>query len=314
MSIGWHFFHEGHEKWTAADRDDAPFSAEGYLRGSTGPFAHRFRALIPDQDSLRQIDPVQLKDGWDEELLRVTAHYGFDDAQREEAQKALAKSKTQADAWFQAPENGEKIKQYRDQLEDIRQREAHGPKMSFEHERLEKVRKELETQRRELVAPSVAWTEALHESWQKLATPDQQQAVGPLAAPVTTLEQVNQVTTYGLMAVGLCLMLGLLTPLAALAAAGYLLMFYLSMPPWPGLPASPMAEGHYLYVNKNLIEMLACLALAGTPNGMWIGLDALLFGWIGRRRPSGREPAVTAEDFPPAGHPKSHPSTSRSDR
>ena len=54
------------------------------------------------------------------------------------------------------------------------------------------------------------------------------------------------------------------------------------MPPWPGLPASPMAEGHYLIVNKNLIEMLACLALVCIPTGLWIGLDALLFGWMRR--------------------------------
>ncbi len=50
------------------------------------------------------------------------------------------------------------------------------------------------------------------------------------------------------------------------------------MPPWPGLPPSPMAEGHYFIVNKNLIEMLACLALVFIPTGHWIGLDAMLFG------------------------------------
>ena len=43
-----------------------------------------------------------------------------------------------------------------------------------------------------------------------------------------------------------------------------------------------MAEGHYCYVNKNLIEMLACLVLASTPNGLWIGLDALLSVGCGR--------------------------------
>jgi hypothetical protein len=53
-------------------------------------------------------------------------------------------------------------------------------------------------------------------------------------------------------------------------------MFYLSMPPWPGLPAAPMAEGHYLFVNKNLIEMLALLCLATTRSGCWAGLDGLL--------------------------------------
>ena len=65
------------------------------------------------------------------------------------------------------------------------------------------------------------------------------------------------------------------------------------MPPWPGLPEG-ITEGHYRYVNKNLIEMLACLVLASTPNGLWIGLDAVLFGWIGRGRRR-REAAEAAE-------------------
>jgi uncharacterized membrane protein YphA (DoxX/SURF4 family) len=114
--------------------------------------------------------------------------------------------------------------------------------------------------------------------------------------PWTTLRKVDLATMYGLTAVGLCLMLGLFTPLAALGGAAYLLGFYLSMPPWPGLPEG-VTEGHYRYVNKNLIEMLACLVLASTPNGLWIGLDAFLFGWIGRGR------RVEPEPEPEVGRP-----------
>ncbi len=101
---------------------------------------------------------------------------------------------------------------------------------------------------------------------------------------------------WGLSAIGFCLMLGLFTPLAALGGAAFLLSIYLSMPPWPGLPEGS-AEGHYRYVNKNLIEMLACLVLASTPNGLWIGLDALLFGWIGRGRRA-RAEAEPSRDAP----------------
>jgi hypothetical protein len=39
-----------------------------------------------------------------------------------------------------------------------------------------------------------------------------------------------------------------------------------------------------LIVSKNLVEMLACLVLATTPSGHWIGLDALFFGAARRRR------------------------------
>ncbi len=61
-------------------------------------------------------------------------------------------------------------------------------------------------------------------------------------------------------------------------------MIYLSMPPWPGLPPNPKAEGHYLIVSKNLVELIACLVIATTPSGHWIGLDALFFGARRRRR------------------------------
>ena len=46
-------------------------------------------------------------------------------------------------------------------------------------------------------------------------------------------------------------------------------MFFLAMPPLPGWPESPRAEGHYLYINKNIIEMLALLVLATTASGRW---------------------------------------------
>ena len=55
-------------------------------------------------------------------------------------------------------------------------------------------------------------------------------------------------------------------------------MIYLSMPPWPGLPPNPKAEGHYWIVSKNLVELIACLLVAVTASGHWFGLDALFFG------------------------------------
>jgi hypothetical protein len=78
------------------------------------------------------------------------------------------------------------------------------------------------------------------------------------------------------------------------------------MPPWPGLPPNPLAEGHYFIVNKNLIEMLACLALVFIPTGNWIGLDALLFGWMFRRR------ETTDTDTPSRPSPGTGASTSTS--
>ena len=76
-------------------------------------------------------------------------------------------------------------------------------------------------------------------------------------------------------------------------------MIYFSMPPWPGLPPNPKAEGHYLIVSKNLVEMIACLVIATTPSGHWVGFDALFFG-ARRRAAAGGAAAQQQEPAKPA--------------
>lgn len=98
----------------------------------------------------------------------------------------------------------------------------------------------------------------------------------------TLLDWSDAVVKYGLVIVGGCLLLGFLTRTACLAGAGFLLMFFLAMLPLPGWPENPRAEGHYLYINKNVIEMFALLALATMRTGRWAGIDA----WLQFLRPS----------------------------
>ena len=71
-------------------------------------------------------------------------------------------------------------------------------------------------------------------------------------------------------------MLGLFSRTAAGAGAFFLLMTVLTTPALPWLPAAPMSEGSYVFVNKNVIEMLALMMLACIPSGRWFGVDALI--------------------------------------
>jgi uncharacterized membrane protein YphA (DoxX/SURF4 family) len=301
-AIGWHFFHEGWEKFRPSaaapqgggiPRGEPPaFSAEGYLRASAGPLAPRFRALIPDADALDRLNPAKLVERWKSDLDRFARHYGFDDAQRKAAEDALANSTQKVDAWYRDGENRQKVDKYTHRIQQLHEWETKRPATSFEIERLADLRKELDAERRELSAMVDGWTLALHDAWRQQVRPEQQKAAGQLPDPAwTSLDVINALTMYGLIVMGGCLMLGFLTRLSALSAAGFLAMIYLSMPPWPGIPAPAAVEGHYLFVNKNLVEMLACLALASLPTGQWFGLDALFFGWMGRRRAARRAEA-----------------------
>jgi uncharacterized membrane protein YphA (DoxX/SURF4 family) len=87
---------------------------------------------------------------------------------------------------------------------------------------------------------------------------------------------IDRVTMWFLLTVGVCLMAGLFTRVACVLAAGFLVMTYLAHPAFPWYPQPPNTEGNPVFVNKNVIEALALLALACYPTGRWLGLDALV--------------------------------------
>jgi thiosulfate dehydrogenase [quinone] large subunit len=117
-------------------------------------------------------------------------------------------------------------------------------------------------------------------------------ATGPLAPTfhrmaesAGTMHAVDLIVPFGLLVVGLSLMLGLLTQLGCAGAIAFLALFYLSQPPFTGMPQTG-AEGTYLIVNKNLIELIAVTTVMAFRTGLIAGLDQL---WMSRAQPrSGR--------------------------
>ena len=91
----------------------------------------------------------------------------------------------------------------------------------------------------------------------------------------TLIEYFDWSTRWFLLVVGALLIVGLFTRLSCFSAAGFLLLTILTQLSVPWLPAAPNNEGSYLFVNKNVIEMLALLALMTTRTGRWFGLDAI---------------------------------------
>jgi thiosulfate dehydrogenase (quinone) large subunit len=81
---------------------------------------------------------------------------------------------------------------------------------------------------------------------------------------------------YGLSVVGVLLMLGLFTRLAAIGGIAFLLLFYLCNPPFVGYFYAIPTEGSYLIVNKNLVELCALVVILVTGSGRFAGLDGIL--------------------------------------
>jgi thiosulfate dehydrogenase [quinone] large subunit len=104
-----------------------------------------------------------------------------------------------------------------------------------------------------------------------------------IASQPQLLDAANMITMYGLAIVGLLLILGLFTRLAALGGIAFVLLFYLCNPPFVGYFYSIPTEGSYLIVNKNLVEVCALTVVLLTRSGLFAGLDRILHGVFFRR-------------------------------
>jgi thiosulfate dehydrogenase [quinone] large subunit len=90
------------------------------------------------------------------------------------------------------------------------------------------------------------------------------------------LKVVDILNTWGLIAIGTGLILGLFARVAAYAGAVLIFIYYLNNPPFIGIENSGALEGNYLIVNKNLIEVAALVLLGVFPSSAVLGLDALI--------------------------------------
>ena len=255
-----------------------------------------------------RISPALAKD-WDNFLERFAAHYDLDEIQRRLAAAKLEQSKDQAVRWLlegskdvevnfptmtaQVKQTtAQRIQAYKDKLrepdgtnrwplgaQDIQDKELPAFDRDVEKQRLRTVKADAARMRAELLAEL---NQPMKDSLNGMLT-SEQKTKGPVPESAerpfwkwSVLQWIDAMTRWGLVAVGLGLLLGLFTRTACVAGAAFLLMLYLTMSPFPWLPESTRVEGHYYFVNKNLVELLALLTLATTRSGCWVGLDGLV--------------------------------------
>jgi len=93
---------------------------------------------------------------------------------------------------------------------------------------------------------------------------------------VATVDFIN---IWGLILVGLGLMLGLFSRWASAGGALMLLFYFIAYPPLPGYMFGVPVEGSYLWVNRNLIEFFIVTVYIFLPPGYLFSIDRLFVRW-----------------------------------
>jgi uncharacterized membrane protein YphA (DoxX/SURF4 family) len=270
VGFDWEYVHAEVLK-IAPEPEPERFTSLGYLQSTAGPFRGLFRALVPDMDGLERLTAERTKYRIHNRYRDILAHFrhaGQPFSPEQERRLALARDQIEAatlavvgDPAFQS-----RLADYR-ALRDRVATDARRLHAAFTRERLDADRKKLDVVAAEMLAYVNEPLAELAAQTQQIATVAQL-GTGPFRRPSEPADWIDRAIEWTLVAIGLCLMLGVFTRLAGLAAAAQLAVFYFASPPWPGLPAATLG-GHYLYVDRNLIEMCAALVIAAARVEFW---------------------------------------------
>jgi len=306
LGIGWLFFAGAWEK-----HQNKKFTSEPFLKQAKGPLAPFYLAEVPDVHDFRRwieqprkqtpppeptsddpesakkaaADAAQLKaevyKNWEEAIVldwgrlqqSVSSHFGFDNEQKTKAGKLLRYYEGKLHSYLEARANdlaAFRHDLYRDQPEQAQKRFLPEPVADADKD-----------QRRAKAMEVRQWVVDAGNQYRKelaqLATEAQQKTYGELAVQRTTLEKFDQFLIYSHMAIGFCLLVGLLTRLASLGAAFFLLSVVATQPFWIDGSLSWISGPQA--VMYQVILLLACLVLMASGAGRWAGLDYFFSIW-----------------------------------
>ena len=98
-----------------------------------------------------------------------------------------------------------------------------------------------------------------------------------LASNPSLLKAVDILNVWGLLIIGLFLMIGLFEKITSLAGMILIGLYYLSHPPFIGLTYAVPGEGSYFIINKNIIEFFALAINLYFPNSRIVGFDRFIY-------------------------------------
>lgn len=272
VAIGWHFFMEGQTKVKEGN-----FSSKGFLSAAKGPLAPLYQQAIWDYDGQVRLDQKAITDLFTAYQEKAVNYYVFTEAQTEKAKELKEKAVGELeDVFSQWDEDIFKFNEGRQRIKDMK-----GDQARLFVASLRSQKDKIESDRMNSVRPALGAIDEImlnyQEKMNEIATEDQKKLpenkgtrpAVTMDLPGATMLQtdvVDKVIPIFDMAIGILLIVGLLTRIASLAAAGFLISVVLSQ--FPGFDGT--APTYF-----QAVEALACLVLFSTDAGRYAGLDFL---------------------------------------
>lgn len=280
LGIGFHFFSEGLTKV----RDPKPFTSY-FLLAAKGPYAADFREMVWDPDGLTRLGYVASKDGafpevdftptndhWTEYGDDVAKHYGFGKKQKAERDELLERY-AQSLEEFKLDYNGELVEYF----QGVERRNENWEKIAGKKltatlwGQAQEWENEVISKRIPLVQQIDAMWGLLETDLNAIATEKQlkkgQFALEKMGRRSLDSVGIDRFIPWFDCTIGVLLILGLLTRITSVVAAGFLASVIATQ--WPGaMGAAPTWP--------QLIEMLGLLTLAAVGAGRIGGLDYLI--------------------------------------
>ena len=304
IAIGWHFFYEGIHKFDERNG----FSAKGFLGVAKGPTAPLFFEMLPDIKGVKRLVIETVKDekgkdaktfivyenAWHKFKEHFLARQTLDEGQKKKVDDIFDQYLTSlregaADVADEVAAFRASLERYEKMVADIRnstefeQKRRWDAMMGYRKEAdtwinmLNAMSNGLQSDMARVVSPQLAG-----EGGKIVTQPEKAWVPNPIVS--THMKTLDLAVTYGLTAIGLCMILGFCNRLACLGGAAFLFNVFLTTWPVPGVyPPIPDMIGHFLYISKDVVEMIAMLMLAAMPAGRWAGLDYFLWHCGGKK-------------------------------
>lgn len=275
VNIGWHFFSEGVKHYA-----DPQWTSEPVLRAARGPLAPMYHAYLSDFHGFERLlhgdgaagdsHPLEnwsktVQQDWDAERQEFGRHFGLSEQQQQQAGQTLDDYKAKLNSWVAANEEAVATHIHQWQRKEAG-RHLPSSDMPFQKKRTTEKQGQLTGEANGWSAELKAMERKFEDSLNDLVG-DEARMERPFPHRPKSIEAVDVAMTYGILAIGGLLLLGLFTRLACVAGALFLASVVMMQPFW-------VSDAVPTY--NQWVEMFALLTLATTPVGRWAGLDFFL--------------------------------------